>query len=112
MICGVQQRPLGKSGNDSMNTKCRVCNTKIIKFFSLGDMPLVNSFRKKKDTLENKYDLSVGFCPSCHLVQLMKNVSPKDLFEEYVYFSSFTQSILVHSQKAAESFIKKFKLGV
>ena len=94
-----------------MVTKCRVCNIKIIKFFSLGNMSLVNAFRKKKNTAEKKYDLSVGFCPNCYLVQLMKNVSPQELFEDYVYFSSFTQSILVHSQKASDLFTKKFNLG-
>lgn len=74
-------------------------------------MPLVNAFRKKKDTKERKYDLSIGFCPKCYLVQLMKNVSPSELFEDYVYFSSVTKSILIHSQKASDNFIERFNLG-
>lgn len=91
-------------------TKCRVCDTKIIKFFSLGDMPLVNAFRKKKDTKEQKYDLSIGFCPSCYLVQLMEHVSPKEMFEDYVYFSSVSQSVLDHSRKTAEYLSKRLGL--
>ena len=90
---------------------CRACATPIQEFFSLGKMPLVNAFRKKKDTAEKKYDLSVGFCPSCYLVQLMHHVNPSELFEDYVYFSSVTHSILIHSQKASDSFIKRFDLG-
>jgi len=92
-------------------TECRVCGEKIIEFFSLGNMPLVNAFRKKRNAEEKKYDLSVGFCPKCYLVQLMRHVSPSELFEDYVYFSSVTQSILAHSQKASDDFIKKFNLS-
>ncbi len=91
-------------------TKCRVCNTQIIKFFSLGNMPLVNAFRRKKDTKEKKYDLSIGFCPKCYLVQLIKHVSPKEIFEDYVYFSSVSQSVLDHSKATAEYLSKRLKL--
>lgn len=91
-------------------TKCRACNTQIIEFFSLGDMPLVNAFRKKKDTKEKKYDLSIGFCPRCYLVQLMEHVSPQEMFEDYVYFSSVSQSVLDHSRKTAEYLSKRLKL--
>lgn len=91
-------------------TKCRVCNTQIIKFFSLGNMPLVNAFRKKKDTKEKKYDLSIGFCPNCYLVQLMKHVSPQEMFEDYIYFSSVSQSVLDHSRKTSQYLSKRLGL--
>jgi len=91
-------------------TKCRVCQTQIVKFFSLGDMPLVNAFRKKKDTREKKYDLSIGFCPNCYLVQLIKHVSPKEIFEDYIYFSSVSQSVLDHSEKTAKYLSKRLGL--
>lgn len=93
-------------------TKCRVCAAPIIKFFSLGRMPLVNAFLEKKDIpKEKKFDLSIGFCPNCYLVQLIKTVDPKDLFRNYLYFSSVTQTILQHSKKTSEDFIKRFKLS-
>jgi len=91
-------------------TKCRVCQTQIIKFFSLGDMPLVNAFRKKKNTKEKKYDLSIGFCPKCYLVQLMEHVSPQEMFEDYIYFSSVSQSVLDHSRATAEYLSKRLGL--
>lgn len=91
-------------------TKCRVCDVQIIKFFSLGNMPLVNAFRKKLDTREKKYDLSIGFCPNCYLVQLMEHVSPKEMFEDYVYFSSVSQSVLEHSKATAEYLSKRLGL--
>jgi len=73
-------------------------------------MPLVNAFRKKKDTREKKYDLSIGFCPNCYLVQLMKHVSPQEIFEDYIYFSSVSLSVLEHSKKTANYLSRKLGL--
>lgn len=73
-------------------------------------MPLVNAFRKSKDTKEKKYDLSIGFCPNCYLVQLMEHVSPQEMFEDYIYFSSVSQSVLDHSKKTAEYLSKRLNL--
>ena len=92
-------------------TKCRVCQKKIVQFFTLGKMPLVNAFLKKSDfSTEKKFDLSIGFCQTCFLVQLMHNVDPKELFNKYLYFSSVTDSIIDHSKKTADRLIKKLKL--
>jgi SAM-dependent methyltransferase len=92
---------------------CRICGTEINEFFSLGEMPLVNSFLKNKEEInkEKKYNLSVGFCPKCYLVQLMKNVPPEDLFVDYIYFSATSQLFLEHCKKIADYFIKRFGLA-
>ncbi len=90
---------------------CRNCNKKIINFFSLGQMPLVNSFLKKEEIcLEKKYDLSVGFCPKCFLVQLINIVPPEELFRNYIYFSSTSKIFLEHSKKNAENLVKRLNL--
>ena len=92
--------------------KCRSCNQKITKFFSMNKMPLVNSFLKKKELYkERKYDLSVGFCPNCYLVQLIKTVSPKELFRHYLYFSSNSQTFLQHCRETANYLTKRLKLN-
>src|SRR3989344_4358293 len=92
--------------------KCRNCGSTIISFFSLGRMPLVNSFLKEGELAREKtYDLSVGFCPTCYLVQLMGTVPPKELFEDYIYFSSTSNYFLEHCRQLAEDFSKRFNLG-
>lgn len=92
--------------------KCRNCNSPIARFFSLGKMPLVNSFLKKEEIpSEKKYDLSVGFCPQCYLVQLIDNVLPEELFRNYIYFSSTSKSFLEHCKKTAHYLTKKLNLG-
>jgi len=90
---------------------CRSCNFPIIEFFTLGKMPLVNSFLKKEEIpFEEKYDLSVGFCPNCYLVQLINTVSPEKLFKNYIYFSSTSKSFLEHCKKNANYLTKRLNL--
>ncbi|MFH1461884.1 MAG: class I SAM-dependent methyltransferase [bacterium] len=92
--------------------KCRVCNSTTIKFLSLGQMPLVNSFLKKEElSTEEKFDLSTSFCPYCYLVQLITIVPPEKLFRDYIYFSSTSKSFLEHCQETAEQLTKKLNLN-
>ena len=91
--------------------KCKACKGNLYKFFSLGKSPLVNSFLRKEElSIEKKYDLSVGFCTSCYLVQLMKTVAPEDLFRNYIYLSSTSKTILEHNEKTALYLTKKLRL--
>ncbi len=91
---------------------CRCCNSSIIEFFSLGRMPLVNTFLKKEEIpYEKKYDLSVGFCPKCYLVQLINAVSPEKLFRNYIYFSSTSKFFLEHCKKTADYLAKRLNLS-
>ena len=90
---------------------CRLCKNKVTPFFSLGKMPLVNSFLKAKDiSKEKKYDLTVGFCRKCFLVQLISIVSPEDLYRHYLYFSSTSSSFLKHCDEISSHLAKKLKL--
>lgn len=92
-------------------TRCRACGYPLIQFFSLGEMPPVNAFLRKIDIpKERVFDLSVGFCRACYLVQLLYTVDPHDLFHHYLFFSSETQSIIEHSKKAAAYFLRRFGL--
>jgi SAM-dependent methyltransferase len=75
-------------------------------------MPLVNAFLKKEEIpFEEKYDLSVGFCPNCYLVQLINTVSPEKLFKNYIYFSSTSKSFLEHCKKTANYLTKRLNLN-
>lgn len=90
---------------------CRACGHPVTKFFSLGFMPPGNAFLRKEDIpKERAFNLSVGFCQHCFLVQLLKTVDPKELFSHYLYFSSTTRSIIEHSRKAASYLIKRLGL--
>ncbi|MCX6721521.1 MAG: class I SAM-dependent methyltransferase [Candidatus Staskawiczbacteria bacterium] len=97
---------------NGIKMNCRNCKTEIIEFFSLGQMPPINSFLKKEEIeSEKKYNLSVGFCPKCFLVQLVDTIPPEDLFRDYVYFSSNSNYFLEHCKEVADDLTKKLKLG-
>lgn len=91
---------------------CRNCKTEIVEFFSLGQMPPINSFLKKESIAsEKKYNLSVGFCLKCYLVQLINIIPPEDLFRDYIYFSSTSKYFLEHCKEVANDLTKKLNLG-
>ncbi|MEK7509957.1 MAG: class I SAM-dependent methyltransferase [Patescibacteria group bacterium] len=90
---------------------CRVCDVQLIPFLSLGQMPLANAFAKAEELpLEKKYDISVGFCPQCFLVQLFSVVPGPELFKSYLYFSSISQSFLEHCKHTALYVRERFRL--
>ena len=82
-------------------------------FLSLGNTPLANSNVKPEhaDKPEPVFPLEVAYCPSCHLVQLTDTVPPSDLFSDYVYFSSYSDSLLRHAAAMANEYIDRFQLG-
>lgn len=91
---------------------CRNCKTEIKEFFSLGQMPPIDSFLKKEEfDGEKKYNLSVGFCPKCYLVQILDIIPPEDLFRNYIYFSSVSSYFLEHCKEVADDLTKRLNLG-
>lgn len=77
--------------------KCRSCeNQKTVSIFPLGKMPLANRLLKSEQlkTNEPKYNLEVMFCEACGLVQLKDIVPPQELFDEYLYFSSNSETMV------------------
>lgn len=92
--------------------KCRNCNKKIIRIVSLGKLPLGNNFLKKNEIpLEKKYDLSIGFCSNCFLVQLIKTAPSTRLYGKAFYFPSAFESTLKESKEMADYFVKKLNLS-
>ena len=79
---------------------CRFCDTPLMDvFIDLGMSPLANSFIKdeKKFSEELFFPLLVFFCQKCFLVQLQEFESPENIFGDYAYFSSFSDTWLKHS---------------
>lgn len=91
--------------------KCKSCGFKIQPFFSLGKMPLVNSFSfEPHGHSKNKYDLTLAFCPKCFLVQLTKIIDPKILFTHYIYMSGVSSQFVQHCKETADYVTRRFKL--
>ena len=91
---------------------CRFCNKKLVSFCDLGKSPLANSFLDKNELKieEPFYPLHAYVCEACYLVQLEEIQSPKDIFQNYAYFSSYSSTWLKHCQDYASRAIKRLDL--
>jgi SAM-dependent methyltransferase len=89
--------------------KCRSCDQGNLKLIlSLGSVPLANSLLREEqlNCPEATYPLDLAFCPDCSLVQITETVPPEKLFGEYLYFSSFSDTMLRHAREAVNEMIK------
>jgi SAM-dependent methyltransferase len=94
---------------------CRSCAAPLNQVFcDLGLSPISNSFIKveNKNKEETFYPLKVLVCDQCWLVQL--DDCPKSelhFHDDYVYFSSFSESWLNHAKLYVKSMIERFSLN-
>lgn len=60
---------------------------------------------------ERSFPLELVFCESCALLQLAESVDPELLFGEYAYFSSYSTTVLAHSEELVERLCRERGLG-
>jgi len=84
---------------------CREVGLEIV--LSLGKTPLANALltAEQLNQPEPTYPLELVFCPCCALVQITETVPPEKLFREYLYFSSFSDTMLRHARQIVERLI-------
>ena len=70
-----------------------------------GKMPIANAFLNSEDYPDEQfYELKVGFCPNCKMVQLMAFIDREELFHEhYAYYSSISNFMRNHFKAFAIS---------
>src|ERR1043165_9721184 len=93
---------------------CRSCeHAELQSVLSLGRTPLANALltEAQLNEPEKTYPLELVFCSHCSLVQLTESVSPKKLFREYVYLSSFSDTMLRHAEQSSSALIGAKNLG-
>jgi SAM-dependent methyltransferase len=93
---------------------CRSCGSAdLVPILSLGQTPLANALLEsdRLDADEDRYPLDLVFCTECSLVQITETVAPELLFGDYLYFSSFSDTMVRHARAVAERLIAERKLG-
>src|SRR6266566_3914489 len=93
---------------------CRFCGSKLEHtFVDLGMSPLCESFLPGDhlNEMEPFYPLHAQVCGNCFLVQLQAYVTPEDIFSDYAYFSSYSDSWLAHAKKYTDQMVERFGLG-
>jgi len=111
-------KPAGSRGESPVTEetgerRCRFCRTPLMyTFVDLGVSPLSNSYLEPEDLvkMEPFYPLHVYVCHECFLVQLEEMSSPQDIFSDYAYFSSFSESWLEHARSYAKMATDRFNL--
>jgi hypothetical protein len=86
---------------------CRSCGSEALDLvLSLGSTPLANSLLRTEDLdkPEPRFPLDLVFCRTCTLVQITETVPPEQLFREYLYFSSFSETMLEHARELVRRF--------
>ena len=61
--------------------------------------------------MEPFYPLHVYLCDRCFLVQLEQYVAPDQIFSEYAYFSSYSDSWVEHARKYVQQITERLRLG-
>jgi 2-polyprenyl-3-methyl-5-hydroxy-6-metoxy-1,4-benzoquinol methylase len=95
------------------NRHCRFCNADLKRtFVDLGRSPLANSLLSADDIErgEASYPLHAYVCDNCLLVQLQEFERAENIFNDYLYFSSFSQLWLQHCREYAEQMTRRFAL--
>jgi SAM-dependent methyltransferase len=76
-------------------------------------MPLANALltADRLGQPEPRFPLDLVFCAHCALVQITEIVPPEQLFSEYLYFSSFSDTMLQSARELVESLIPARRLN-
>lgn len=96
------------------NSNCRFCGTKLrYSLCDLGMSPPSNSYLKPEqlNRMEAFFPLHAYVCDSCFLVQLEQFQTPGEIFSDYAYFSSYSDSWLAHSHDYTDAMRSRFGLG-
>jgi len=93
--------------------QCRFCGTKLEHVVTdLGTSPLCESYvpAEALGRMEPFYPLVVWVCDRCFLVQVEEFVSREEIFRDYAYFSSYSDSWLRHCERYADDMVSRLGL--
>jgi SAM-dependent methyltransferase len=109
---GPSSLPLAMHGPPKSGS-CRFCGTPLRQtVIDLGMSPLCENFLapEQLNKVERFYPLHLWVCDQCYLVQLEEYVSGSEIFSDYAYFSSFSDSWLDHCRRYVDQMIEQLEL--
>jgi len=93
---------------------CRFCGAPLTTtMVNLGMHPLCERFLREDqlNDMEPHYPLHVRVCGQCFLAQIGEYVEPAEIFDDYAYFSSYSDSWLAHASDYVDMMVERFSLG-
>jgi 2-polyprenyl-3-methyl-5-hydroxy-6-metoxy-1,4-benzoquinol methylase len=103
-----------KASSPGSSNNCRFCGAPLRHtFVDLGMSPLCESYLRadQLNQVESFYPLHAFVCGRCFLVQLQEYVRAEDIFTEYAYFSSYSDSWLEHARRYSDLMVERFGLN-
>jgi len=61
--------------------------------------------------MEPFYPLQVFVCATCFLVQLHEFVAPENIFSDYLYFASYSDTWLAHAKRYTDEMVRRFPIS-
>ena len=116
MTSGVHATPLGAIEpvpSPPQPNCCRFCGTRLQHVVTdLGMSPLCESFLREDqlNAMEPFYPLIVYVCDRCFLVQVQEYVTGEEIFRDYAYFSSYSDSWLDHCRRYTDQMVERLSL--
>ena len=92
---------------------CRSCGSRRLEsFIDLGASPPCESYLTAEALhgMEPHYPLHAWLCRDCWLVQIDAVVDAADIFSEYAYFSSYSDSWLDHARRYVDMIVERLGL--
>lgn len=96
-----------------VTASCRFCGTPLRHTFAdLGKSPLANSYltARELNRAELFYPLHAYVCDECLLVQVEAVETPGNIFSDYAYFSSYSETLLEHARQYVDRVAARFAL--
>jgi len=89
---------------------CLICGSELSPFMTFGKMPVANGFLAPDQfAFEAFYELPVGFCAECKMVQLTELVEPDKMFHDnYAFYSSTSAAMAKHFEEFADLVREKY----
>ncbi len=97
-----------------MSPACRGCGAPLTTTFAdLGSSPPSNAYLREDDLRrgERWFPLHAWVCDRCFLVQLEAFQEPAEIFGDYAYFSSYSDTWLAHARDYAETMLRENAVG-
>ena len=86
---------------------CILCHSRDLKnAINFGKTPLANSYPKISNKKEEFYRLAIMLCNQCGHLQLKDIVSPKKMFDNYLYVTGTSPILRKHFYEYAKKFMK------
>ena len=91
--------------------QCRSCESRNGDLvLDLGEQPLANNILAPEDLAkpEPRFPLRLAVCTDCWLLQITDLVPPVELFSDYIYFSSYSETWVAHTAACADRYLREF----